>query len=117
MRNTFLPVSAAAILVLAGCAGLPSHVHRTPSSAFQHPDSTSLGRIVLNDEPGKGLSGIRLLSSGQEAFASLIALADHADRTLDIQYYIIHEDESTRDAAASCAVGGGARSAGAGAGR
>jgi cardiolipin synthase C len=96
MRNTFLPVLAAAILVLAGCAGLPSHVQKTPSTAFQHPDSTSLGRIVLTAESGKNLSGIRLLSSGQEAFASLIALADHAERTLDIQYYIIHEDESTR---------------------
>jgi phosphatidylserine/phosphatidylglycerophosphate/cardiolipin synthase-like enzyme len=37
-----------------------------------------------------------LLASGEEALASLIALADHAQRTLDIQYYIIHEDDSTR---------------------
>jgi cardiolipin synthase C len=96
MRNTFLPVPAAAILVLAGCAGLPSHVQRTPSTAFQHPETTALGRVVLKDEAGKNLSGIRLLSSGQEALASLIALADHAERTLDIQYYIIHEDDSTR---------------------
>ena len=29
--------------------------------------------------------------------ASLITLADHAERTLDIQYYIIHEDESTQE--------------------
>jgi cardiolipin synthase C len=94
MRNTWL--LAAAILVISGCAGLPRHVQKTPSVAFQKPETTALGRIVAGDEVGKNLSGIRLLSSGDEALASLIALADHAERTLDIQYYIIHEDESTR---------------------
>jgi cardiolipin synthase C len=95
MRATLMPVLIAAVL-LGGCAGLPRHVHKTQSLAFQHPETTTLGRIVAADEVGKNLSGIRLLSSGEAALASLIALADHAERTLDIQYYIIHEDESTR---------------------
>ena len=95
MRTTLIPLLSAAIL-LGGCAGLPRHVHKTPSTAFQHPESTTLGQIVASDEIGKNLSGIRLLSSGEEALASLITLADHAERTLDIQYYIIHEDESTQ---------------------
>jgi cardiolipin synthase C len=94
MRKTCL--WAAAILVLSGCAGLPRHVEKTPSIAFQKPETTTLGRIVGQEQVSKNLSGIRLLSSGDEALASLIALADHAERTLDIQYYIIHEDESTR---------------------
>jgi putative cardiolipin synthase len=94
MRNTWL--LATAFLVLSGCAGLPRHVEKTRSIAFQEPDTTTLGHIVVSDEVGKNLSGIRLLSSGDEALASLIALADHAERTLDIQYYIIHEDDSTR---------------------
>jgi putative cardiolipin synthase len=94
MRKSWL--FAAVILVVSGCAGLPRHVEKSRSVAFQKPDTTKLGRIVVGDEVGKNLSGIRLLSSGDEAFASLIALADHAERTLDIQYYIIHEDESTR---------------------
>jgi len=90
-----MPLLSTAIL-LGGCAGLPRHVQKTPSVAFQHPEATTLGRIVAADEVGKNLSGFRLLSSGEAALASLIALADHAERTLDIQYYIIHEDESTR---------------------
>jgi cardiolipin synthase C len=94
MRNTWL--LAIAFLVLSGCAGLPRHVEKTRSVAFQEPDTTTLGRIVVSGEVGKNLSGIRLLSSGDEALASLITLADHAERTLDIQYYIIHEDDSTR---------------------
>jgi putative cardiolipin synthase len=95
MRNALMPLLSTAIL-LGGCAGLPRHVHKTPSTAFQHPETTTLGQIVAGDQIGKNLSGIRLLSSGEEAFASLITLADHAERTLDIQYYIIHEDDSTR---------------------
>jgi cardiolipin synthase C len=95
MRNALMPLLSTAIL-LGGCAGLPRHVHRTPSSAFEHPETTTLGQIVASDEIGKNLSGIRLLSSGEEALASLITLADHAERTLDIQYYIIHEDDSTK---------------------
>jgi phosphatidylserine/phosphatidylglycerophosphate/cardiolipin synthase-like enzyme len=94
MRKTCL--WAAAILVLSGCAGLPRHVEKTPSVAFRTPETTTLGRIVAREQVGKNLSGVRLVSSGDEALASLIALADHAERTLDIQYYIIHEDESTR---------------------
>jgi cardiolipin synthase C len=94
MRNTWL--FAVAFLILSGCAGLPRHVEKTRSVAFQEPDTTTLGRIVVSDEVGKNLSGFRLLSSGDEALASLITLADHAERSLDIQYYIIHEDDSSR---------------------
>jgi cardiolipin synthase C len=95
MRNLAL---ACALTVLAACAGLPQHVKKIPSRALQSPQNTTLGRIVAEDEDGTShnLSGIRLLSSGQEALDSLIALADHAEKTLDVQYYIIHQDESAR---------------------
>ena len=96
MRKTLMLAVIAVASVLAGCAGLPRHVQKTPSVAFQHPETTTLGRIVAADEIGNNLSGFRLLSSGEAALASLITLADHAERTLDIQYYIIHEDESTQ---------------------
>jgi phosphatidylserine/phosphatidylglycerophosphate/cardiolipin synthase-like enzyme len=97
MRKT-CPCILAIVLIASGCAGLPRHVQKVRSEALANPASTSLGEIVASDEAGKNkdLSGIRLLASGEEALASLIALADHAQRTLDIQYYIIHEDDSTR---------------------
>jgi cardiolipin synthase C len=85
-----------ALLILSGCAVLPRHVEKTHSDALANPARTQLGEIVAASQAGKNLSGIRLLASGEEALASLIALADHAQRTLDIQYYIIHEDDSTR---------------------
>jgi phosphatidylserine/phosphatidylglycerophosphate/cardiolipin synthase-like enzyme len=95
MRKTWLAV---AILLLAGCASLPLHVKKYPSEALQPPPNGTLARVVAASEDGsnKNLSGVRLLASGEEALDSLIALADHAERSLDIQYYIIHQDESAR---------------------
>src|ERR1700737_1990966 len=92
-----MPLLLAVIALLAaGCASLPRHVEKFQSVALPNPDTTSLGRIVAGEEGGKNLSGIRLLTSGEEALGDLIALADHAERTLDIQYYIIHQDDSAR---------------------
>jgi putative cardiolipin synthase len=82
------------ILSLAACVGLPKHVQKYPSEALREPDATTLGRIVEHSNGGRTLSGIRLLISGDEALSSLVALADRAERTLDIQYYLIHQDES-----------------------
>ena len=84
------------MVLLGGCAGLPQHVQKYPTEALRYPDSTTLGRVVRHAAAARNLSGIRLLNSGDEALASLIALADRAERTLDIQYYIIHEDDSSR---------------------
>jgi phosphatidylserine/phosphatidylglycerophosphate/cardiolipin synthase-like enzyme len=91
-----LPLLAVLILLISGCAVLPQHVEKSLTTALPNPASTALGRMVAADEVGKNLSGIRLLTSGEEALGDLIALADHAERTLDIQYYIIHQDDSAR---------------------
>jgi putative cardiolipin synthase len=91
-----LPALAMLAVLMSGCVGLPRHVEKSRSEALPHPETTSLGRLVAREESSKILSGVRLLTSGEEALADLIALADHAERTLDIQYYIIHQDDSAR---------------------
>jgi cardiolipin synthase C len=91
-----LPMMAMLVSLLAGCATLPRHVEKSPSEALPVTAKTSLSRLVAGEETNKNLSGIRLLTSGEEALADLVALADHAERTLDIQYYIIHQDDSAR---------------------
>jgi putative cardiolipin synthase len=95
MRGTS-PAIAVLLLLMSGCVGLPRHVEKIRSEALPDPEITSLGRIVAAEEGARNLSGIRLLTSGEEALADLISLADHAERTLDIQYYIIHQDDSAR---------------------
>jgi phosphatidylserine/phosphatidylglycerophosphate/cardiolipin synthase-like enzyme len=97
MRNTWLrALTGVFALTLSACVSLPAHVQKIRSEALPDPAVTSLGRLVAQEEPNKNLSGIRLLTTGEEALASLIALADHAERTLDIQYYIIHQDGSSQ---------------------
>src|SRR5947209_8055485 len=103
MRNSRIRASAVrcagilwTIALLAGCVGLPLHVQKLHSEALHQSATTTLGRVAVHLGGGSNLSGIRLLSSGDEALASLIALADRAERTLDIQYYIIHQDDSSR---------------------
>ena len=86
----------AIILLVSGCATLPAHVHKPRSQALADPGRTTLGRLVAAEEPSKNLSGVHLVASGEEALADLIGLADHAERTLDVQYYIFEQDTSAR---------------------
>jgi putative cardiolipin synthase len=57
--------------------------------------STRLGREVDSRGPGDALlSGHKLLRDGKDAFAARVLLARSAERTLDVQYYIWHDDLS-----------------------
>ena len=48
------------------------------------------------DQEHPGLSGFSLLSHGREAFIVRLALADSAERTLDMQYYSSDGDTTGR---------------------
>jgi len=86
-------VAIALGLLVAGCASLPKNVERQPSTALANTDDTRLGRAVARRVASNpGLSGIHSLSNAREAFAARILLARAADRTLDLQYYIWHND-------------------------
>lgn len=78
---------------LEGCTSLPALDHRTVTSAVTDTDSTRLGKGVLGvsvDHPGK--TGLISLPSGRGAFAARAMLANAAERTLDVQYYMWHND-------------------------
>lgn len=84
------------VAVLAtGCASLPPPVPRPDAHALATPQNTDLGRLAIAVAPGPGVSGFRLLASGEEALSSLAALADNAKHTLDLQYYLIRSDGSS----------------------
>ena len=85
-------------VLAAGCASLPGNVSRPPSTAFNAPDETALGRLADQrrmQAATRSDSGFRLLDSVDVAFASRLALIGLAQRTLDLQYYAIHADSST----------------------
>jgi putative cardiolipin synthase len=87
---------AAAALLGAGCASLPQDVPRTPSRALPASADTLLGRIAADSTPAPGLTGLRLLPIGAFAIDTRIALAQRAQRSLDLQYYHLENDETGR---------------------
>jgi putative cardiolipin synthase len=94
MRNSAFLILPAVILFLSGCASLPAGVERIPSSHTDREGKPS--RIAeyaapyLRKHPGK--SGFWLLGDGLDAYAARILLADAAERTIDVQYYLYHND-------------------------
>jgi putative cardiolipin synthase len=84
-------------LLLAGCASLPKDVQRTPSAAIQDHESTALGRRIAKDAAARpGQSGFSLMPYGHHAFTARIALADLAQKSIDVQYYIWEADATGR---------------------
>ncbi|MDT3679634.1 MAG: phospholipase D family protein [Burkholderiaceae bacterium] len=81
---------------LVSCASLPAPQPRPAQRAFDRPESTALGRIVAATAPDPRSSGVRLLVSGEDALGSLVTLARRAERSLDLEYYIVRNDASTR---------------------
>jgi putative cardiolipin synthase len=80
-------------VILSGCATLPENVDRQYSSALQDTDDTTIGRVVKQrgaDYPGK--SGFFLLGNGLDAFVARVVLANAAERSIDVQYYLYHND-------------------------
>lgn len=80
-------------LIVTGCASLPGQVQRAESVALTGTDDTQLGttlRPAVSAHPGK--SGIHPLDNAEDAFAARILLARHSQRSLDLQYYIWHDD-------------------------
>jgi putative cardiolipin synthase len=81
------------VSVLAGCAALPQHVERPVSTAYTDTQDTLIGRRVAEERRGHGeMSGYHLLSQGLDAFVARLVLADHAERSIDAQYYLLNQD-------------------------
>jgi putative cardiolipin synthase len=98
MRNLFLLFPLVLLLSLSGCASLPTGVERPVSSHTDRAGEPSrlaeYAAPYLRKHPGK--SGFWLLGDGLDAYAARILLADAADRTIDVQYYLYHDDITGR---------------------
>ncbi len=81
---------------LSACATLPPPPPRPATQAITDFQATSLGRRVAAVQPSAQLSGFRVVTSGADALAVLMSLSDQAERTLDLQYYLVHNEPSTR---------------------
>ncbi|WP_159914064.1 phospholipase D family protein [Pantoea sp. 18069] len=91
------------LLLLAACGwlsacGLPPLDDRTTSTALAASDAlqTRLGQALAPQTAAHpGLTGIYALSDPLEAFTTRALLMRAAQRTLDVQYYIWHDDTTS----------------------
>lgn len=80
---------------LASCATIPADYPASPSYAFDQPGETRLGRAFAAEQARhEGLSGFRLLQGGIGALMTRAALADLAERSIDLKYFIYEADET-----------------------
>ena len=97
MRPRFL--LAVLFALQAGCASVPhgASFPKTASTAFDRPDTTRSGTAVaVAAATHAGASAFRLLPIGVDGFLMRVEMADAAERSLDLQYFILRNDETGR---------------------
>ncbi len=101
-RRPELPVCIGlAVLLLAGCAPtLNLDARRLPSQALSSQADSPMKEQLAAWIPS-GESGFYLLQEGHAALAARLALARRATRTLDVQYYLFHNDTTGKMVAAA----------------
>jgi cardiolipin synthase C len=90
-------IVALSAVLLAGCATTPPGADhpRIASNALANPQDTALGRSTETLAGAHaGLSGFRLFASGSDAFTLRVQMANRAQRTLDVQYFIFKDDDT-----------------------
>ncbi len=81
------------VFVLGGCATLPTDFERLESHAYSDTENTRFGKLISPRamvHPGE--SGFHLLSNGLDAFVARVVLIHSAERSIDVQYYLYHND-------------------------
>ena len=72
---------------------LPDNTQRTKSTHLPIDSDTALARQLLPAmQQHPDMSGVYLLGDSHEAFLARLSLAAAAEKTLDVQYYIWHDD-------------------------
>jgi len=81
------------MLIISGCASLPDNTQRTESFAIVDTHETKLGRdLQASRDLGRTQDGFIILGKGLDAFMARAALAEVAEKSLDVQYYLYHND-------------------------
>ena len=83
------------VMLITGCASVPTDYPRTQSTALTNHLDTGTGQFFEEaavKHPGE--SGFAIIRRGRPAFTARIAFTKLAEQTLDLQYYIWEEDET-----------------------
>ena len=87
---------AATATALTGCASLPPLGERPVTTAIDPATKTALSKIAIDSSPGDDLTGFRLMPVGSFALDTRVQLAQRAEKTLDVQYYLMADDRTGR---------------------
>lgn len=88
---------AGLLVLLSACATLRTDDPRPVSNALPPTAQSPLAREAQRQvQAHPGQSGFRVLSGNTDALMSRIVLADHAMRSIDLQYYIFADDATGR---------------------
>ncbi len=80
-------------VVLSACGPSVRQYEKTVTRTLPEPPQSYLSRRSQSlGNPEDGRSGVRMLSDGEEALAARLLLAARAERTIDAQYYLLHDD-------------------------
>ena len=94
-RHTGRWCAVALLALLPGCARLPTQpAALAPQPHFSAGATTALGELAATRGLAEGLSGVRVLDTGRDAFLERAALIEAAERAIDLQYYIWNSDTS-----------------------
>lgn len=90
------------VALLTSCASLPPQTDRVQSHAITGTQDTRLGvAFTPPEKQHPNESAFHLLPDAVDALVARLVLAEAADRTLDLQYYIWHDDLTGRGLAAA----------------
>lgn len=88
-------VVAVAVVLVAACATTP--LPKSVTVAFDAPQSTRLGKDYADAQRAHpDNSGLYLLETGIDALAARTALIERAERSIDLQYFIVREDATSQ---------------------
>ena len=90
-------IALALVALASGCATLRTDLPKQTSTALAPVADTPSTRYVASEAAAHGdASGFRPLISSMNALMSRIVLIDHAEHSLDLQYYIFDNDATGR---------------------
>ena len=83
-----------ALLLVAGCASIDYDYPRTESYFVPDTEETYLGQQIIPLVAAKPAdqSGFYPVEDGIDALATRLLLAERAEKTIDVQYYLIKND-------------------------
>ncbi len=92
MRKNCASILLFLVFALGGCATLPTDFKLLESHAYPDTGDTIFAKLISQGAMAPGESGFHLLSNGLDAFVARAMLINSAKRSLDVQYYLYHND-------------------------